>query len=669
MSINYKVFKEADSYSICFLVNSIKEDAIRREYLQDLNLDDVLLVEIPKDPERKKLSAKTIKEFYSSIAERLHDLQVQYLVICHSDFYKVITKETKVEVNLGYIKEIDDFKVIYVPDFKSIFYDPIKVRDKISRSLQALKDSLQGHYVPPGTLTFNAQYPSTEQEIFDALKDYLNEPVLTCDIETYSLRPHLAGIASIGFSPDIHRGIAFAVDMDFENPNQVVRQYLKDFFMQYQGKLIFHNISFDSTVLIYQLFMKDIADTEGLLEGLGYLLKNFEDTKLIAYLATNSCAGNELGLKALAQEFAGNYAQEEIGDVSKIPLDQLLRYNLVDCLSTWYVYNKYRPIMERDQQEDIYNNLFLPTTRDIVQMQLTGFPLNMSRVEEVEKLLLEDQNQALDAMNQSPIIQNFVDILKQEWVEEKNAKLKKKRVTLEDATSVVFNPRSRVQLNKLFYEELNLPIINKTDKGSPSTDANTLEALKHRTSDSEIHKILQALIDFIAVDKILSAFIPSFKEAVYSEQDHWHYLIGSFNLGGTVSGRLSSSKPNLQQIPATGSKYAKLIKSCFQAPQGWLLCGLDFNALEAHIDALVTKDPAKLAVYISDYDSHMYNAYHYWRDQCPEIELLQEDYQGKCYKVTIDGNDYLLKEGDKVELPDGSITTIEKAIKVLNAET
>ena len=52
MSINYKVFKEADSYSICFLVNSIKEDAIRREYLQDLNLDDVLLVEIPKDPER-----------------------------------------------------------------------------------------------------------------------------------------------------------------------------------------------------------------------------------------------------------------------------------------------------------------------------------------------------------------------------------------------------------------------------------------------------------------------------------------------------------------------------------------------------------------------------------------------------------------------------------------
>ena len=80
------------------------------------------------------------------------------------------------------------------------------------------------------------------------------------------------------------------------------------------------------------------------------------------------------------------------------------------------------------------------------------------------------------------------------------------------------------------------------------------------------------------ISKILSAFIPTFKKATPAS-DGRRYIYGNFNLGGTVSGRLSSSKPNLQQIPATGSKYAKLIKSCFQAPKGWLWVGLDYASL------------------------------------------------------------------------------------------
>ena len=93
------------------------------------------------------------------------------------------------------------------------------------------------------------------------------------------------------------------------------------------------------------------------------------------------------------------------------------------------------------------------------------------------------------------------------------------------------------------YEILQLPILNLTAKGSASTNGDTLEALKNQTDNEEAKDILQNLIDFIAVDKILTAFIPAFKDAVYSPRDKWHYLIGSFNLGGTVSGRLSSSKP------------------------------------------------------------------------------------------------------------------------------
>mgnify|MGYP000913002253 CR=1 FL=1 len=106
---------------------------------------------------------------------------------------------------------------------------------------------------------------------------------------------------------------------------------------------------------------------------------------------------------------------------------------------------------------------------------------------------------------------------------------------------------------------------------------------------------------------------------------------------------------NLQQIPATGTKYAKLIKSCFQAPEGWLLCGLDFNALEDHISALLTKDSNKLKVYIEGYDGHCLRAYQYWSHLMPDItqELENVRKEGRVFKVILDSGEVkILNEFD-----------------------
>ena len=89
---------------------------------------------------------------------------------------------------------------------------------------------------------------------------------------------------------------------------------------------------------------------------------------------------------------------------------------------------------------------------------------------------------------------------------------------------------------------------------------------------------------------LLNTFIKSFYEnSVQKKDGHW-YLFGSFNLGGTVSGRMSSSNPNLQNLPSGGNPYAKLIKACFGAPEGYFFCGADFASLEDRISALTTKD-------------------------------------------------------------------------------
>ena len=138
----------------------------------------------------------------------------------------------------------------------------------------------------------------------------LKYPALSCDIETFSLKHFSAGIGTITFCWNQEEGIAFPVDFLGEAERAEVREMLREFFEAYEGTMLYHNISYDVYVLIYQLFMEHILDQEGLLYGLEVMLKNWHDTKLITYLATNSCSGNKLSLKDQAQEYAGNYAQE-----------------------------------------------------------------------------------------------------------------------------------------------------------------------------------------------------------------------------------------------------------------------------------------------------------------------------------------------------------------------
>lgn len=613
----------------CFLVPDEDEKAIRKYYLRDkIKEEDCLFIPLYFDPKKKKTPAKVMQEWFNEeVYPRLIDSKIQYLCICDGDYFKALTKNTKSEPFLGYVLSnfSGSINYLFVPSYKQVFYNPDSVIHKINIALDALDNHVNGKYSVPGSnIIEHAKYPSSLEDIANALNKLHQFSKLTCDIETYSLKHYDSGIGSITFCWNQHQGIAFKVDSDRESQNQEVRELLRNFFENYTGTLIFHNITFDAYILTYQLYMSDLLDTEGLLKGMDILLKDFEDTKLIAYLATNSCAGNSLSLKSLAQEYAGNYAQEEIGNIELIPEKQLLEYNLIDGLATWFVYNKYWNQMVKDEQLNIYTNIFKPAVKDIIQMQLTGLPLNMDRVLEVEKELTNIQQIALSNIMNSNIVKEFQEDLKQEWAIERNKVLKTKQVTPEDCKES-FNPGSNLQLRKLLYKKLGLPILDTTGTKEAATGKDTLAKLLNHVTEPEVKDLLTALIDFKDVDKILTAFIPAFKQAVKAK-DGRYYLYGNFNLGGTVSSRLSSSDPNLQNLPATGTKYAKIIKSCFQAPDGWIWCGLDFASLEAHIDALVSKDDNKLNIYRYGWDMHSYNALNFAPENTPDIKLWTKEH-------------------------------------------
>lgn len=638
--MRHHIFEESTQYrtALLFKGTAFNKQEIQSNYVSYLNAlniqsDDLVAFTLDYDASGKA-SVKFIKQYLDTLLPALVSIGVTTLYVTDSSYFKTLTGKPKADPHYGYvlpcnIKGYEGLSVVLGLNYQALIYNPA-LQEKLSLSLDTLASYISGTYSALGSgVIHSAQYPESLQNIAEALASLHQYDSLTCDIEAFSLRFNEAGIATIAFAWDQHNGLAFACDYaeyadkpdegftGYRRSNYAVRQMLCNFFTNYKGELIFHNATYDVKVLIYTLWMKDLLDTEGLLIGLETMCRAFQDTKIIAYLATNSTAGNTLGLKALAHEFAGNWAVEDIKDVRKIPLKDLLQYNLVDALSTWFVKTKYTPVMVQDQQEELYKTLMLPSLKTIIQMELTGMPIDPEVLAKVKAELELEQATQLKTITDSALIKALDLLVQTSAMETANAKLKVKQHPLEKFSDVRFNPNSGPQLQRLLYEQMGLPVIDLTDTKQPSTGADTIEKLINHTQAPAYKELLGALIAYGKVSKILSTFIPAFEAGVLKE-DGMLYLHGGFNLGGTVSGRLSSSKPNMQNLPA-GSKYGKLIKSCFVAPKGWIFAGADFASLEDRINALLTKDPAKLRVYTDGYDGHALRAFAYFGDQMPDI--------------------------------------------------
>lgn len=578
-----------------------------------------------------KAPASLIKDYIGTWLQSFKDAGVTYLLCADSAYFKVLTKERKADPNLGYvlpcaIPGFEDMHVVYSLGYGALIHNPNQ-QEKIDLSLSALTSHYHGAYIEIGSdIIHEERYPNSISAIKKELA-YLHQfPTLAVDIEAFSLNLRDAGLGTISFAETKHKGSAFFVEYQPIVPEDGfyavrseaprVKQLLKQFFESYRGKLIAHNASYDFKCLIHSLWMKHPLDWDGMLRGLEVLTRCFDDTKIIAYLAKNSTATVSYGLKSLAQPFAGNWAEDEIKDIRRIPPEKILRYNLVDTLSTNYVYETYYPLMVEEEQEEIYTGLMLPSLQVIIQIECHGLPLIPERVQEVRAILEKDIGAITSKLDKNAYVIEATLRLRKAEVDKYNASHKKQK-TLADFTNTI-NFNSPKQLQLLIFDVMEMPVLEWTDTGDRATGTKVLKALRKHTDDPEKLEVLEALYSYSKIDKIMSAFIPNFENA-WLKADGMAYLHGSFNIGGTKSGRLSSSDPNLQQIPA-GGDLGKLIKTCFAGPYGKIFCGADFASLEDRISALSTKDPNKIKVYTDGYCGHCLRAHAYFGEQMPDID-------------------------------------------------
>ena len=166
-----------------------------------------------------------------------------------------------------------------------------------------------------------------------------------------------------------------------------------------------------------------------------------------------------------------------------------------------------------------------------------------------------------------------------------SVKLKKLKNKCFEITDKEFNLNSPKQLSEIFFNELNYPVIKKTPKGAPSTDASVLEEL------AKEHDLPKYILKYRELEKIRSTYVDGLIPEVSEDSKiHTHY-----NLFGTTTGRLSSEKPNLQNIP-NKTELGQEIRDFFVAKPSMKFILSDYSQIELRVLAHLSQDSEMIAI-------------------------------------------------------------------------
>jgi DNA polymerase I-like protein with 3'-5' exonuclease and polymerase domains len=311
------------------------------------------------------------------------------------------------------------------------------------------------------------------------------------------------------------------------------------------------------------------------------------------------------GLKALAIKFTtyGDYDKDledfkvsycstngilkENFTYDLIPFDVISKYAAIDTAVTLELHNKFYPIIQKSEKlKWVYDNILIPGTLFLTEMEENGIPMSEERLKAAEGYLEKWINEAKEEVYAFKEVQQF-----------------------EKDTGKIFNPNSVQQLRIVLFDYLKLTPTGKlTGTGALSTDAEVLEEL------SLEHPLPAAILKVRQLGKIRSSYISK----ILPELDKDGRIRTNFNLTFTTSGRLSSSgKFNAQQIPRDDP----IIKGCITAPLGYKIVSQDLSTAEVYYAATLSKDLALQAVFKSGGDFHSTIAKQVFNLPCDVVDV------------------------------------------------
>jgi len=176
-----------------------------------------------------------------------------------------------------------------------------------------------------------------------------------------------------------------------------------------------------------------------------------------------------------------------------------------------------------------------------------------------------------------------------------------------------FNVNSTQQLREVLFEHLGLPVLKKTPKGAPSTDASVLQKL------ADEHPVVEHLLGYRELEKLRSTYVDGLLPLV-AEDGRIHCV---FNQTGAATGRISSERPNMQNIPVR-SEEGRTIRKAFVAAGGSRLIVADYSQIELRILAHLSRDPGLLEAFRTGADVHTATAVRVFGVPEPDPDLRRK---------------------------------------------
>ncbi len=399
-----------------------------------------------------------------------------------------------------------------------------------------------------------------EAELERWIEKLQQAPVFAFDTETTSLNAVGAELVGVSFAAKEGEAAYVPVAHDYPGaPLQLSRDAvlakLKPLLEDPEQHKVGQNLKYDRSVLA----------------GHGLTLRGIRhDTMLQSYVLDSVATRHDLDSLALKYLGQQNITFEQVAGKGKaqltfnqVPLEQATPYAAEDADVALRIHNKLWPRLQAESRlRDVYERIEMPLVPVLSTMELCGVKIDRQRLKQQSKELskriaeLEDQAHA--------------------------------------SAGLKFNIASPKQIQEVLYGHLELPVLRKTPKGQPSTAENVLQELAIE------YELPRLILEHRALSKLKSTYTDKLPEMINPKTGRVHT---SYHQAVAATGRLSSSDPNLQNIPIRTAE-GRRIRTAFIPEDGCVLMSADYSQIELRIMAHLSGDQGLLKAFAEGADIH-----------------------------------------------------------------
>jgi len=502
-----------------------------------------------------KTAAKLINEFGSfeellANKDQIANVRIKNLIHDHEDSAKISHQLVILKNDLELPIQIEELKA---------FDDSPKLNDFFKKYEFKSLIRTSAHETKPHAAKKNIEFKSLIKtpEIIAYLQSLQSERTLAIDLETDSLDVNQAQIIGISLS-----NAEQAYYIPFKSPEQELSsqdqtKILKELNILCEDPSIlkiFHNAKYDSVIL-----KRHQVNTI-----------SFQDTLLMSFFINNGLTKHNLEdlyyyyfgeEKEKFKDVIKNESKRNYKDFSEVPLQSATNYAAHDAYATHKLYEVLQPQILEAADSWIYYDIDKKLSLVLQEVESKGVKIDIKFLSKLEK----DLHQEI------------------EKIEQKIFKI----------SGEEFNIASPKQLTEIF-KKLDVKVTKKTKAGDFQTNVKVLEQL-----EAEGVEIASHILQWRQYSKLVSTYTSSLAEHADSN-DRVH---STFNIAATITGRLSSSEPNLQNIPIR-TEIGKKIRTAFIAEKDYDLYSFDYSQIELRVLCEACEDPNMLKAFQEDQDIH-----------------------------------------------------------------